>query len=86
MLVHTKFLKHVGKVEYESDLPNELAMVHSVFHFSMPKKCINDPVSIIPLKVLEVYEGLFQEEVPIEKFDQQVKRSIIKEVDSIKVI
>ncbi|WMV18661.1 hypothetical protein MTR67_012046 [Solanum verrucosum] len=44
-----QILKRVGKVAYELDLPNELAPVHQMFHLSMLKKCIGDPVSILPL-------------------------------------
>ena len=38
-----KILKKVGKVEYEIELPVELAMVHPVFHISLLKKCITAP-------------------------------------------
>ncbi|WMV38193.1 hypothetical protein MTR67_031578 [Solanum verrucosum] len=49
-----QILKCIGKVTYELDLPNELALVHLVFHVSMLKKCIGDPVSIMPLEGLGV--------------------------------
>ena len=39
----------VGKVSYELKLPNELALVHSVFHASMLKKCVGDPESNHPI-------------------------------------
>ena len=45
-----EILKRVGKVAYELKLPSELVSVHPVFHISMPKKCIGDPESILPIK------------------------------------
>ena len=42
-----QILKRVKKVSYELELPNELSLVHPVFHVSMLKKCIGDPVSIL---------------------------------------
>ncbi|WMV24397.1 hypothetical protein MTR67_017782 [Solanum verrucosum] len=75
-------LKRVGKVSYELDLPNELAPVHLVFHFSMLKKCIGDLVSIIPLEGLGFDESLSYEEIPVEILDRQVKRLRNKEVAS----
>ena len=47
-----EILKRFGSVAYELKLPNELAMIHPVFHVSLLKKCIGDPVSILPLEVL----------------------------------
>ena len=42
-------LKRVGSVAYELKLPNELAMIHLVFHVSMLKKCIGDPESTLSI-------------------------------------
>ncbi|WMV41798.1 hypothetical protein MTR67_035183 [Solanum verrucosum] len=52
----------------------------------MLKKCIGDPVSILPLEGLGVDENFFYEEVPVEIFDWQVKRLRNKEVATIKVL
>ncbi|WMV45417.1 hypothetical protein MTR67_038802 [Solanum verrucosum] len=38
----------IGNVVYELELPQELAVVHSVFHTSMLKKCMRDTLAIIP--------------------------------------
>ncbi|WMV24924.1 hypothetical protein MTR67_018309 [Solanum verrucosum] len=46
-----KILRRVGKVAYEVALPNELAVVHPLFHVSMLKKCIRDPSNTVPLGV-----------------------------------
>ncbi|WMV09251.1 hypothetical protein MTR67_002636, partial [Solanum verrucosum] len=81
-----QILKCIGKVAYELDLPNELAPVHPIFHVSMLKKCIGDPVSIIPLEGLGVDESLSNEEVPIEILDRQVKKLRNKKVSSVKVL
>ena len=56
-------LQRVGKVAYELRLPSELASVHPVFHVSMLKKCIGDPVYILPIEGLDVDEVLSYEEV-----------------------
>ncbi|WMV42180.1 hypothetical protein MTR67_035565 [Solanum verrucosum] len=81
-----QILKRVGKVAYELNLPNELAPVHPVFHVSMLKKCIGDPISILLLEGLGVDKNLSYEEVPIEILDRQVKRLRNKEVASVKVL
>ena len=43
-------LGRIGKVAYEFKLPSELALVHSMFHISMRKKCIGDLVPILPIE------------------------------------
>ncbi|WMV49548.1 hypothetical protein MTR67_042933 [Solanum verrucosum] len=61
-----KILKKVGKVAYELELPTKLAEVHPVFHISLLKKCVGDPVSIVPLESVAVKDSLTYEEVPVE--------------------
>ena len=81
-----KILRRVRKVDYELKLPSELALVHPVFHVSMLKKCISNPVSILPIEGLGVNENDFYEEVLVEILDRQVKKLRHKEVDSINVL
>ncbi|WMV50362.1 hypothetical protein MTR67_043747, partial [Solanum verrucosum] len=81
-----QILKRIRKVAYELELPTELAPVHPVFHVSILKKCIGDPVSIIPLEGLGVDESLSYEEISVEILDRQVKRLRNKEVASVKVL
>ncbi|KAK4731655.1 hypothetical protein R3W88_024643 [Solanum pinnatisectum] len=84
--VRKRDFERVGKVAYELDLPNDLAMVHPVFHVSILKKCVGDPTSIVPLEGLGVDESLFYEEVSIDILDRQIKRLRNKEVASVKVL
>ena len=37
-----------GNVSYELEIPHDLVAVHPVFHISMLKKCLGDPLLIIP--------------------------------------
>lgn len=67
-------------------LPQDLSSVHLVFHVSKLKKCIGNPVSILPIEGLGVDENLSYEEVPVEILDLQVKRLKNKEVFAVKVL
>ncbi|WMV55119.1 hypothetical protein MTR67_048504 [Solanum verrucosum] len=49
-----EILRRASKVAYELDLPNELALVHPVFHVSMLNKCIRDPSTTVFLEGLEI--------------------------------
>ncbi|WMV24790.1 hypothetical protein MTR67_018175, partial [Solanum verrucosum] len=65
-----QILRCIGKVAYELELPNELALVHPIFHVSMLKKCVGDPTSIVPLEGLGVDEDLSYEEVHVKILDR----------------
>ena len=81
-----EILQRVGEVDYELELPAELASVHLVFHVSMLKKFLRDPTSILPIEGLGVGEDLSYEEVFVEIFDRQVKRLRNKEIATVKVL
>ena len=75
-----KILKKVGKVAYELELPAELALVHAVFHILLLKKCVGDPVYVVPLESVSVKDSLCYEDVPIEILDHYVRRLTNKEI------
>ena len=81
-----EILQRVDKVAYELKLPSELALVHSVFHVSMLKKCIGGLESLLPIEGLGVKDNLSYEEVLVQILDRQVKKLRNKEVVSIKVL
>ena len=56
-----------------------------MFHVSMLKKCIADPVSVLPLEGLEVDANFSYKEVAVEISGRQVKKFRNTEVASIKV-
>ncbi|WMV46507.1 hypothetical protein MTR67_039892 [Solanum verrucosum] len=53
-----QILRRIGKFSYELDLPNDLASAHMVFHVSFLKKCVGDPIYIVPLESLGIKESL----------------------------
>ena len=61
-------------MEYELELPAELAAVHPVFHISLLKKCVGDPASIVPLESVAVKDSLSYEDVPVEILNRQDRR------------
>ncbi|KAH0702583.1 hypothetical protein KY285_016861 [Solanum tuberosum] len=77
--------KRIGNVAYELELPQELAVVHSVFHISMLKKCMCDPSLIIPTKDIGIKDSLSYEEILVQIFDLQVRKLRTKKVASVKV-
>ena len=81
-----EILECVREVVYELEFPAEIAFVHPVFHFSMLKKCLGDPASILPIEGLGVDENLSYEEVHVEILDRQVKRLRNNDIAIVKVL
>ncbi|WMV37379.1 hypothetical protein MTR67_030764 [Solanum verrucosum] len=81
-----QILRRIGKVAYVLYLPNDLALVHPVFHVSLLKNCVRDLTSIVPLEGLGLKENLSYEEVLVEILDRQIKRLKNKKVASVKIL
>ncbi|TMW83294.1 hypothetical protein EJD97_002205 [Solanum chilense] len=83
-----KNIKKGRNVAYGLELPQELAVVHPVFHISMLKKCMRDPSLIIPTEVFGIKDNLSYQKIPIQIqiLDRQVRTLRIKEVTSVNVL
>ena len=86
MWVLMKYCNGSGMLPMSKNYKLILLGVHLVFHISMLKKCIGDPVIIVHIEELGVNENLSYEEVPIEILDRQVKILRNKYVSSINVL
>ena len=53
----------MGEVASELAFPAELASFRPAIHFSMLKKCLGDPASILPVEGFEVEKEFSYEEV-----------------------
>ncbi|GKC03666.1 putative reverse transcriptase domain-containing protein, partial [Tanacetum coccineum] len=69
-----KIIDKVGTVAYRLELPEQLSIVHSMFHVSNLKKCLVDEPLAIPLDEIQVDDKLYFIEEPIEIMDREVKR------------
>ncbi|XP_070023052.1 uncharacterized protein [Nicotiana sylvestris] len=76
----------IGQVEYKLELPPEVSLVHPVFHVSMLKKVVRDPLAILQVETIEFREKLSYEEVLVAILDRQVRRLRNKEIASVKVL
>ncbi|WMV07817.1 hypothetical protein MTR67_001202 [Solanum verrucosum] len=52
----------------------------------MLKKCMDDPLLIIPIEDIGIKESLSNKEIPVQILDRQVRRLRTKEVASVKVL
>ena len=61
--------ERVGEVAYRLELPSELSKVHDVFHVSMLRHYVSDPLHVIPLQPLEINSDLTYDEEPMTLLD-----------------
>ncbi|KAF3679337.1 CCHC-type integrase [Capsicum annuum] len=80
-----KILCLFGKVAYELELPSELASVHPVFHVSQLKKCIGDPIVVVPIQSIDIQNSLSYKEISVKILEYQTRRLRNKEVPLVKV-
>ncbi|XP_070054224.1 uncharacterized protein [Nicotiana tomentosiformis] len=79
-------IQRIRRVAYKLELPLEMSLVHPVFHVSMLKKVVGDPLLIVQVEAIEVNEELTYEKIPVSILDRQVRKLRNKEIASVKVL
>ncbi|XP_019264242.1 PREDICTED: uncharacterized protein LOC109241873 [Nicotiana attenuata] len=74
----------VSQVAYKLEIPQDMSLVHPVFHVSMLKKVVGDPSLIVQVDAFEVNEELTYEEIPVAILDRKVWKLWNKEIASVK--
>ncbi|CAN6688431.1 unnamed protein product [Malus baccata var. baccata] len=76
----------IGEVAYRLELHPELSKVHNVFHVSMLRHYISDPLHVIPPQPLEINPDLTYDEEPVTILDWKDKVLRNKTVSLVKVL
>ncbi|RVW60053.1 Retrovirus-related Pol polyprotein from transposon 17.6 [Vitis vinifera] len=76
-----EILERVGTLAYKVALPPSLSKVHNVFHVSTLKKYIYDPPHVVELELIQIFEDLTYEEVPVQivdVMDKVLRHAVVK--------
>ncbi|KAJ4954535.1 hypothetical protein NE237_011318 [Protea cynaroides] len=81
-----EILAKQGKVAYQLALPPSMSSVHDVFHISLLKKYVKDPMHVLTVDLLELTDDLTFEVTPIEITSRKVQRLRNRDIYYVKVI
>ncbi|XP_060972342.1 uncharacterized protein LOC133038268 [Cannabis sativa] len=74
------------KVAYRLALPPSLSAVHNVFHVSMLRKYVSDPMHVLSYEMLELQPDLSYDEQPVQILDRKEKVLRTKTISLVKVL
>ncbi|KAJ9699024.1 hypothetical protein PVL29_007877 [Vitis rotundifolia] len=77
--------KRVGPVAYKLILPQQLSLVHDVFHVSMLRKCTPDPTWVMDLQDVQISEDTSYVEEPLRILEVGEHRFRNKVIPAVKV-
>ncbi|XP_030494773.2 uncharacterized protein LOC115710552 [Cannabis sativa] len=81
-----EILEKVGQVPYQLALPPSFSAVHNVFHVSMLRKYVSDPIHILSYEALELQPDLSYDEQPVQILDRKEKVLRSKTIALVKVL
>ncbi|KAM6542235.1 hypothetical protein CsatB_006682 [Cannabis sativa] len=81
-----EILEKVGQVAYRLALPPSLSAVHNVFHVSMLRKYVSDPMHVMSYEALELQPDLSYDEQPVQILDKKEKVLRTKTIPLVKVL
>ena len=72
-------------VAYQLALPPDMSQVHPVFHVSILRKCVSDPLHVLQPQSVEVNEDLTYKEELVAVMDFQVRQLRSKVIPMVMV-
>ncbi|KAL4016775.1 hypothetical protein IC575_024432 [Cucumis melo] len=79
-------LEWIGPIAYCLALPPSFYAVHDVFHVSMLRRYVADPMHEVDFEPLQINENLSYEEQPVEILAREVKKLRSREISRVKVL
>ena len=80
-----ELLARIGPVAYQLHLPQELNIIHAIFHVSNLKKSLSDEIPVILVEEIEINESLNFVQEPVEVIDREFKRTKQSSIPIVKV-
>ncbi|XP_028071205.1 uncharacterized protein LOC114273598 [Camellia sinensis] len=80
-----KILEKINSVTYRVGLPPMMENMHNVFHVSMLRDYLRDPLHVIELAQVLLKDDYTYEERPIQIINRRIKRLRNKEIPLVKV-
>ena len=68
-----EIFERIDSVAYRLALPPSLSVVYNVFHVSMIRKYVANPIHIVDYEPLQINENLRYEEQPVEILAKEIK-------------
>ncbi|GKE00612.1 putative reverse transcriptase domain-containing protein [Tanacetum coccineum] len=84
-MVLLKILAIIGHVAYTLELPEELKGIHSNFHVSNLKRCLEEGDIVVLMDEIQLDDKLHMIEEPVEVVDREVKRLKQSRIPIVKV-
>ena len=81
-----EILKRIGPVAYKFALPPFLLRVHDVFHVSMLRNYMTDPIHVIDYEPFQLNKDLSYEEKPIRILAREVKAQRNRDIAFVKIL
>jgi hypothetical protein len=66
-----QIIQKCRKVAYKLKLPEQLSVVHNVFHVPQLKKCLQVPDQVVDVEGVELEPDLTYSEYPVRVLDQK---------------
>ncbi|GKD61497.1 putative reverse transcriptase domain-containing protein [Tanacetum coccineum] len=77
--------ERIGQVSYRLRSPQELSIIHDMFHVSNLKKCLADPTLHVPLMEIQADAKLNFMEEPVEILEREIKKLKRSRISIVKV-
>ncbi|XP_073024282.1 uncharacterized protein [Primulina eburnea] len=81
-----EILDRIGERAYRLALPPDLDKVNNVFHVSMLRKYVSNPIHVLRHEPLDLMPNLSYHERPVQILDRKVKVLRNKEIEIVKVL